>query len=298
MLGNIYRSFTTFNQLNKMSTQYSILSVLIRPEIQEKISIGFLLMNDDKLFFDYSKRKLGIAKNLLSDNAFKSLKDALNNIQSSANKQYSKDGLVKLNSKSPNSFNKPYIEYLSRYNNNILSFTSPKEIELEVSETIFSKLYERFVDNTIIQQVNKISIISHIENFKISKRTELSKHFNIDRKITYNEVPHLIVPVTVTFIGQNEVPTFVQSLDLEKSTAAVTNDISEILFLQNAFHEMNKESVAMAITSEPDKKLFPKQHDIWNQLRQNKDIKNFDISEADAVIDYAVEHNVQPFLEK
>ena len=80
-----------------MTTQYSILSVLIRPEIQEKITIGMLLMDEEKLFFDYSKRKLSIAKNLLSDNAFKSLKDALNNIQTSANKQYSKDGSVNLN---------------------------------------------------------------------------------------------------------------------------------------------------------------------------------------------------------
>lgn len=278
-----------------MSTQYSILSVLIRPEIQEKITIGFLLMDEEKLFFEYSKRKLGIAKNLLSDNAFKSLKDALLNIQATANTQYSKDGLANLNSKTAKTFNKPYIEYLSRYNNNILSFTSPKAIELEVSETIFSKLYQRFIDNTVIHQV-KPTVLSHIEEFKIAKRPVLSKYFNIDRKITHKEVPHLIVPVTVTFIGQNEVPTFVQSLDLEKSTPSLTNDISEILFLQNAFHEMNKKSVAMAITSEPNKISFPKQHDIWNQLRQNKDIKNFDISEADAVIEYAIEHNVQPFL--
>lgn len=278
-----------------MSTQYSILSILIRPEIQEKITIGFLLMDEEKLFFEYSKRKLGIAKNLLSDNAFKSLKDALNNIQSTANIQYSKDGFANLNPKTANIFNKSYIEYLSRYNNNILSFTSPKSIELEVSATIFSKLYQRFIDNTVIHQ-EKAIVRSDIEKFKISNRAVLSKYFNIDRKITHKELPHLIVPVTVTFIGQNEVPTFVQSLDLEKSTPSLTNDISEILFLQNAFHEMNKESVAMTITSEPNKDSFPKQHDIWNQLRQNKDIKNFDISEAVSVIEYAKDHNVLPFI--
>ena len=279
-----------------MFTQYSILSILIRPEIQEKISIGFLLMDEEKVFFDYSKRKLGIAKSLLSDNAFKSLKDALSNIQATANIQYSKEGSAILNIKSSNTFNKSYIEYLSRYNNNILSFTSPKAIELEASLTIFSKLYQRFIDDFVINQV-KAPVLSHIEEFKISKRPVLSKYFNIDKKITHKEVPHLIVPVTVTFIGQNKVPTFVQSLDLEKSPQSVANDISEILFLQNAFHEMNKESVAMAITSEPNSKLFPKQHDIWNQLRHNKDIKNYDISEAEAVIDYAEEHNVLPFLE-
>lgn len=67
---------------------------------------------------------------------------------------------------------------MSRYNNNILSFTSPKAIELEVSETIFSKLYQRFIDNTVIHQV-KPTVLSHIEEFKIAKRPVLSKYFNM-----------------------------------------------------------------------------------------------------------------------
>lgn len=82
-----------------MSTQYSILSVLIRPEIQEKITIGFLLMDEEKLFFEYSKRKLGIAKTYCQTMPLSLLKDALLNIQATANTQYSKDGLANLNSK-------------------------------------------------------------------------------------------------------------------------------------------------------------------------------------------------------
>jgi hypothetical protein len=277
-----------------MATQYSILSVLIRPEIQEKITIGFLLIDDNNVFFEYSKNKLSVAKTLLSDNAYKSLKDALHNVQATAEMQHSKQAPADLGFDKLNTFTKSYIEYLSRYNNNILSFTSPKNIELQASLDVFTTLYRKFIDGTILS--HKEPFINSIEQFKTKKLPILTKHFNIDKEITHNELPNLIVPVTVTFIGQNEVPTFVQSLDLEKRTDFLINDISEILFLQKAFKEMEKESVAMSITSEPNKKEFPKQHDIWNQLRITKGIKNYDISEADAVIEYAEEHNVLPYI--
>lgn len=277
-----------------MSTQYSILSVLIRPEIQEKITIGLLLMDEGHVFFKFSKNKLAVAKDLLTENAYKSLKDALHNIRATAEIQHLKPQPANLGFSNPNTFTKSYIDYLSRYNNNILSFTSPKEIELEASQSIFSKLYSKFIDATVM--IEKQSFVTAMDLFKETKRTALSRHFNIDKEVTHHEVPNLIVPVTITFIGQNEVPTFAQSLDLEKRTDYLTHDISEILFLQKAFSANNHSCVAMAITNEPNKKEFPKQHDIWQQLRKIKDIRHFDISEADGVIKYAEEHNVHPFL--
>jgi hypothetical protein len=136
------------------------------------------------------------------------------------------------------------------------------------------------------------------KSFIVSNRDILSQHFNIDEEITFREVPNLIVPVTVSLIGQNEVATFVQSLNLEKRTDKLSNDISEILFLQKAFSTSQKESVSIAITQEPDKRSFSKQHEIWQQLRNTKDIINYDISEAQRVIEYAEKHDVRPFLKE
>lgn len=277
-----------------MATQYSILSILIRPEIQEKITVGFLLMDDNNVFFNYSKNKLSVAKNLLSANAYKSLKDALHNINASAENKNLNEQSNTITTRKSNTFTKSYIEYLSRYNNNILSFSTPKEIELDASIDIFSKLYRKFIDNSTI--IERKPFTSCIQRFKQEKRSILSKHFNIDKKVTNKEIPNLIVPVTVTFIGQNEVPTFVQSLDFEKRTDFLSNDISEILYLQRAFKDENKESVAMSIINEPDKIKFPQQHEIWRQLRNTSGIIHYDISEAEAVIEYAIQHNVQPFL--
>jgi len=277
-----------------MATQYSILSVLIRPEIQEKITIGFLLMDENNVFFNFSKNKLAAAKSLLSSNAYKSLKDALYNINATSENQHLKEQPNTIISRKSNTFSKSYIEYLSRYNNNILSFSSPKEIELDATIDIFSKLYRKFIDNSTI--IEKKPLTNYIQRFKQEKRLILSKHFNIDRKVTNKEIPNLIVPVTVTFIGQNEVPTFVQSLDFEKRTDFLSNDISEILYLQRAFKDENKDSVAMSIINEPDRIKFPQQHEIWHQLRNTSGITHYDISEADAVIEYAEKHNVKPFL--
>jgi hypothetical protein len=277
-----------------MTTQYSILSVLIRPEIQEKITIGFLLMDDEKVFFNYSKIKLAASKNLLSVNAYTSLKDALHNINATAECHNYKEQPINLISEKAKVFKKSYIEYLSRYNNNILSFSSPKDIELDATLDIFSKLYRKFIDNTI--PVEKKQFTNFIQRFKQEKRQILSKHFNIDEKVTNKDIPALIVPVTITLLGQNEVPTFVQSLDFEKRTDFLSNDISEILYLQRAFNDEKKGSIAMSITNEPDKSKFPQQHDIWRQLRNTSGIIHFDISEAEKVIEYAEKHNVHPFL--
>lgn len=279
-----------------MATYYSILSALIRPEIQEKITVGLLLMGDNDVFFEYSKNKLNSAKTLLSENAHSLLKDGLKNIKVTVNAQQSANKGYHLSFEKKSPLSESYIEYLSRYNNNILGFTSPKEIELEVNSSIFSSLYKKFIDNSIVKEEE--AFLPAAKSFIENNHDILSRHFNIDEEITFKEVPNLIVPVTVSLIGQNEVATFVQSLNLEKRTDKLSNDISEILFLQKAFSTSQKESVAIAITQEPDKKLFPKQHEIWQQLRNTKDILNYDISEAEKVIEYAEKHNVLPFLKE
>jgi hypothetical protein len=279
-----------------MATYYSILSALIRPEIQEKITVGLLLMGDKDVLFEYSKNKLNAAKSLLSESAYLSFKDALKNVEAVVNIQQKDYKNIQLRFEKKSPLSDSYIGYLSRYNNNILGFTGPKEIELEANPSVFSNLYKKFVDNSIVKEEE--SFLPAAKSFIESNHDILARHFNIDEEITFKDVPNLIVPVTVSLIGQNEMATFVQSLNLEKRTDKLSNDISEILFLQKAFSTSNKESVAMVITQEPDKKIFPKQHEIWQQLRNTKDIKNYDISEAEKVIEYAEKHDVRPFLKE
>src|SRR5260221_5995308 len=132
-----------------MSTHYSILSVQIRPEIQEKISIGFLLIEGNTVFFDFSKNKLAAAKGLLPDSSFSLLKDSLKNIETTALKESSYSSQPAIHdSLKKNTFSMDYLTYLSKYNNNVLSFSAPKKIDIPASNEVFNKLFNKFIDDT------------------------------------------------------------------------------------------------------------------------------------------------------
>jgi hypothetical protein len=273
-----------------MKSNYCILSVLIRPEIKDKISIGIILMDESNVYFRYSRNKLSIIKSLLTANNFGSLNDILFSISSLSERDDAN------HNQSP--FSSSYIQYLSRYNNNILEYSPLKEIEMPANEVNSLKLYDLYLDSDLkISSVESNPFDVKLNKFKIQRIKDLQLYFNIDTEITLKEVEGLIVPVSVTFIGQNEVPTFIQSLDFERHTEVLVKNISEILFLQNAFRKTKMGSCAMAITHEPNKFKYPKQHDIWMQLKNtNNGIRQFDINEVDSIIEYAKVHHVQPFL--
>ena len=121
-----------------MKNYYSIIFASIRPEIEEKISIGLLFWNETKKYFEYSNKKLSLSGNLFSDNSYILLKDSLTNIEHT----------IDLKDKS---LDKDYIDYLSKYNQNVLKWTSPKIIDLDVNKDNFKKLFSKLIDNSTIK---------------------------------------------------------------------------------------------------------------------------------------------------
>jgi len=280
-----------------MTTHYSILSVNIRPEIQEKISIGFLLVCDSQVFFNYSKNKLSAAKSLLTDHGYRMLRDSLKNVESAAVNENEKLNVRKqmlLSSSLENSsFSISYISYISRYNNNVLSFSAPKKIDVAGSEEIFFKLFRLMVDDS--ESLPSVLLSNNLESFKTVNRPRLKKYFNVEKEFTSNEIPNLLAPVKVDLIGRNDKPVYAQSIELNRIVYHIENDLAQLLLLQNAFASENKSAKGFVLTSEPDKRET-KQHNIWNQLRNNRLFEYVDISEGEKIIQYAEAHNVQPLV--
>jgi len=279
-----------------MSTYYTIISANLRPEIQERLSIGLFISNGEHFHFQYSKNKLAAARTLLSADAFQTLKDGLLNIERLCNEE--KKSSSELFQTKAILHQTSYIDYLSRYNNNLIVFSKPKVIDVEFNAENFNHLYSQYIENLTLSPNENLTLENKIELFKQTKGEVLAKYFDIDKEITSKEVLDLIVPVSVTLIGKNENPTFVQSIDMNKRVDYIRNDIAEVLFLQKAFKTADQTCVAMALTEEPDKQQYPVQHTIWQQLRKVNDIRNVDISEAETIIDYAIEHGVQPLFAK
>lgn len=281
-----------------MTTQYSILSVLIRSEIQEKISIGLLLFDNNEVFFSYSRKKLNASKYLLSNSSFKILKDILENIErkiEADNSNYSEKKGFKIfqNKVFDNTFSSSYVSYLSRYSNNVISFTNPKEIHLDVSSLNFKKLYIKYVDD-IIEYTETVAKAKLVEVIKGQYGDKIKEHYDIQIEVTPEIIPNLINTVRVDFIGRNGIDVYAQTVDMEAKPSSVSNHINAFVQLKSTYEENNVPIKDFIIAQEPEKQKFPKQHNIWEQLRASNVLNYLDLSQSEEIIKYAEENGVVP----
>jgi hypothetical protein len=284
-----------------MVTQYTILSVIIRPEIQEKISIGLLLFDLDQVYFSYSRNKLSAAKSLVSDSSFRILKETLANIERkvfSDNTEYSDKRGFKIfkNKIFDNSFSSAYISYLSRYSNNILTFSNPKEIYLDMSKDTFTSLFKKYIDSIESKDESAGSANKEkpIDFIKSRYGNIIKQHYDFNKRVTSKEVRGLITPVRVDFAGRNEIDVYVQTVDMEASVPTVSNHINAFVHLKSTYLNGGVQVKDFIITREPEKEEFPTQHDIWRQLKSSKILNYLDLSECEKIIEYAETHNVVP----
>lgn len=274
-----------------MQSHFSILSVSIRPDIQEQVTIGLLLVGNDSVHFRFSKNKLAIVRELLSQQANKYLKDTLRQISIAALKENEKlKGLFSGQETISKSYSVGYLEYLSRYSNNLVTFSTPKIIELESSKSLYETLFKKYIDEFAF--IEKVSELRNFDNYRNNFFTKVQPYFNVEKEISSREVPGLILPVKVDLIGRNEKEVYAQAVDLERQNYHIQNDIAVLLMLHNALG-MAK---GFHISSEPDNKLFPSQHETWKSLKNFKDSEYVDLSEVQKIEDYAIKHGVEPLV--
>ena len=66
-----------------MKTFYSILSLNIKPEINERLSFGMIMIYGENVFFRYSRNKLSAIQRLISPEMYRAAFDYLKLIESS-----------------------------------------------------------------------------------------------------------------------------------------------------------------------------------------------------------------------
>ncbi|MDE3212587.1 MAG: hypothetical protein KGM98_05075 [Bacteroidota bacterium] len=281
-----------------MVTQYSILSVLIRPEIQEKISIGLLLFDTKEVYFSFSKNKLQVSKELLPSPSYKILKEILENIE----KKVETDNLNPIDKKrfrifksriADHLFSHSYVSYLSNYSNNVISFSKPKEIHLEINEENFLSLFNKYIDYIIVS-TEVIQKLKPAEYIKKQYGERIKAHYDFNKELTHDQVENLITPVRIDFAGKNEIDVFAQTIDMEAGPGTVANHINAFIQLLTTYQKNNKRMKDFLIAKEPAIESFPKQHDIWNQLRNSGILNYLDLSESEEIIIYAEKHGVVP----
>lgn len=274
-----------------MKTFYSILSAVINPVSGEKISLGLLLTNGNTSFFDYSDSRLSLLSSLIDKESKKFIRQYLKSIENVIAKiDINQDQFTILDEVGKNLImNETYIEYLSIYNQNVISFSKPHSIDIEVNEIVFSNLFSKFIDE---ETKVKTDCKSNIQLVKTNFFPKVSEHFLIEKEFTSINFSQIILPITIDIIGKNDHYVMGQFFDLEKSIYHIKNDYYD-------YHQMDeilKTAKKFLISSEPLKDKYPQQHYFWNEIRKQKGNTYLDISETEMIEEYAKEHQVSPVI--
>lgn len=110
--------------MNKL--KYSIIYAALRPEISEQLSIGIILVDETGIEVRYSQKKLAALGLLCSESKQKMISRI---VRSMATTIASEDT----------------IHYLSRYSNNLITFSALREIDFEATSQNKEWLYRSYV---------------------------------------------------------------------------------------------------------------------------------------------------------
>lgn len=106
--------------------QYSIIYADIRPEIKERLSLGVLWIDQDKVKMLYSQKKLGLLKQLYKPKEYKAI-----------------SSIVRRNLRQIESVET--LKYLTRYSNNLISFSPIQSIDKAQTDINGEWLYRNYV---------------------------------------------------------------------------------------------------------------------------------------------------------
>ena len=110
--------------------QYSIIYADIRPEIKERLSLGVLTIEQDKVRVMYSQKKLAIIKLLYTPKEYKTISSIV---------RHGLRGLTSVDT----------LKYLTRYSNNLISFSPIQCIDKTQNNIDSEWLYKNYVYNTV-----------------------------------------------------------------------------------------------------------------------------------------------------
>ena len=108
--------------------KYSIVYIETRPEIQERLSVGIIVVDGDQTQVRTSQKKLKAAEFLLTDKEYRFISRTLNEMRTSV-------PTVKT------------IDYLTRYSNNLITISPLQSINIESTPQNKDWLYRNYVYN-------------------------------------------------------------------------------------------------------------------------------------------------------
>lgn len=275
-----------------MKTYYSIVSISPNPALNEKFNVGLLCVASNHTYFHFSQAKLKIVSKLLSANAAKLVLTALEGIDSKINAKAEEKSLL-FAQEGLSMVAEPYINYLHRYNNNLVQFTPTTEIDIEMSQSVFEQLFRKYIYSDEIFTTHEILKAPNFTNVRNHFKRLAQPYANTNFPVTNEVIPDLVVPVTVDVFGKNGAFVTGHATDFQKQFNFLQNDLSTYLYLVEHAKRTDSDSTCFLLANEPSKQAKPN-HDLWTSIRKSGLIKLVPVDESERIIEFMKDKGVQP----
>lgn len=274
-----------------MKTFYSIVYCAIRPNVDEKVSIGLLMANERQSYFEYSAEKFAVLKQMISSDAYNLIKTALRSL-TKMTLECNEGGSLNSAYKGQSAFRESYISYLSNYSNNLISYSGPTVIDVNFNEPVFRKLFEKFVFHYPVTEPERLKPVDEARK-RLNK--SIAKHVAFDVELDKSKVPGLIVPAKVWFIGKNEVQVTGDAKDFSGAVHTLQQQLNAHLFLLEKIKDTpaGKHGKFFMIGDEPDKRLS-ENHSLWSSIKDSNIVDLVPTAEIQRVEEYMEVHKVEP----
>lgn len=281
-----------------MKTFFSIIYLPFKPDLQEKISVGLVMSNNQQTIFKVSDKKLQLVKNLISNHKYNLIKTYFNNIIDEVKPKLN-DIKLDIDFKFKNDWlNESYFSYLNRYSNNLVVYSEPRKIELDVTADNFKSIFEKLVFDfdEEIELLKEESILTTVREKLYSK---IEDRVNLNVTLRSSDFNELLTPVDVNFIGKNGLVVAGQTIDFAKRLYNLEHDLTSYISLTKAVdYSTNDKGKYFLVGQEPNKKVHPKNHRTWKNVKESHLVEYVDLDETEKIQDYIVSKKVTPFFDK
>lgn len=277
-----------------MKTIYSILYLTLNASLNERVSIGIVMADNNRFKFRYSLHKLKLLKDILSKDSYNLTSSYLKSLETDFNQKDNTHVLFD-NNHLPIWATENSLDYLSRYANNIIQFSSPTIIDIPFNNENFIRLFEKYVfpihEKQIITKENKI-----FKQVETKLYPKIEKHVNLKVTLDNTVFKELISPVNIDFIGINKRQVVGQTLDFNKRKYYLENDLMSYIALSKIIDsQKNKKGHYFVVGKEPSKE-DKINHLLWKNIYKGGLLEFVDIEETDKIIEYMENHDVQPYF--
>lgn len=252
-----------------MKTFLSILSVKTNSFSNEKIVIGLLAVSANQVHFGYSESKVKMLDKFSNEqkitsfvvSLLKQIKVTVNGTNQELNKlQESLIGNKSI-------FSVEYFKYLNNYNNGLLNFSNPIDVNYDFTENDFAKYFNNFIGEPYISSKKSIIKSFHQKLKPYLNKDGLSK--KVDLHYTFNPLNFkgILKDCSIPLITKNGSINSLQEIDFSNKPVTIANNLYETKIIYDALlgfsSKLNCEVAKIKVAFE-EPKLNTEQHTMFD----------------------------------